>query len=298
MKTFVHESQIADLIDYVSLNGGYISSPSIKFQNYYGGSIDSHWIDISNDETENWIPVEVFDVQINMAEFKSLDIESYCPSELGLAICYAIISEHGYVPIRKSVENLSATTVSISNEIYISLYDGTKGHYSEIQTKIESLKAKKQILKNKAKWILDVLERHDGASNFTSNARNVLANGIPDFKVFAWLANEVYKSNQQQRQFSMPDRPLDLERSKIMDIPGVWQIRRIKEFNSFYGPKVFYVCADAQNCGVCFSLSPEASIDAGVSVGDFVTIRAGVAGKHESGKMTKIERVKLCLSSM
>lgn len=259
-------------------------------QSTYGGAIDSYWWHLSESERSQFQGLEHDGPAIT--EWPELGPDLHVPVELAMAISTLLIEQGGYISEREALRNQGMpATYTLVYDAFDALYAGND--MFGLKSGLEELKVGKAQLKNKALWWLGMKVKSQGSSNFTNRARQVLEEGLPDFHVLAYLAWKITPEQLGDIGLKLPARPLQAEPSKTTDIPGVWQIRKCNPFSSFYGDKVFYICANETNQGVCFSIPPESHLELNAKPGDLVSIRAGILGLDESKKYLKLERVQI-----
>lgn len=289
MNIYIYRQQINQALPYGSLILNRDPEDEIRD---FGGSMDSHWWNAGSEERMlAWPGISLKDPDA-FIPFETLSKDVYCPAELGLVICHHMIDElsFGYTTLTAASRDESLIpSESFFNDIYEMLVTGDHDFLNSIDFSIEHYK--KRNMKSKAIWLLDMMERLEGVSEFTTFARTVLNEGRREFKVYAYLANKIVEHDRAHTHLKMPKKALEYSADKTSDIPGIWQVRKIKPFFSFFGDAVFVVCANEHERGVCFSISPDNFKEFDFGLGDIIKIRARVVGIEE--KLLKLNYVKV-----
>lgn len=265
-------------------------------QKAYGGNFESYWWNLpgAREERERWVPLD--GVQ---GAYPTLSPETYVPVELGLAVCWTLIQKEGFISRRHAArsadhpEGLSGAepTCELAANVFLGLAQGLDWY--DITPDLSPLKVGHEQLKKRATWWLETLVRTDGISEFTRRADRVLKHGEPDFHCFAFMAWHMLNDHAEEQRLRLPSHPLKLAPSKTIDIPGIFQVRKTRKFRSFYGDKVFYICANESNMGVCFSIAPEKHQELNLPEAALITLRAGVVGPDSTERYTRLERVQI-----
>lgn len=225
------------------------------------------------------------------------DPHSLRPIEYALSLAHEVIYDLQYVSLTDAARNDSISSSEQVELFDLIIADGSVSG-DEIATSIyERMERRKEHadrepLRKKALWLLETIERTEGHSVFTDKAREVLEFQVCNWRVITRLIHLMNKLDQDH-QMRLPKRPLKYSSDKMSDIPGVWQIRRIKSYVSYYGEKVYLVCSDENENGISFSMSKHAFMYAKVKLGHHIFVRGNVDGVDEQGKYLKLERVKI-----
>lgn len=257
-------------------------------QAIYGASLHSYWWHLSAGERQDkWVPLSV-DEQWG-EQFTRLTPDFYVPGELALCMAHTLIHdlEYPYVGQMQSVRTGAISTAEVLDMAFLDLCEG--GDNMGLNAAMEVYKNDREQFKARAHWMINLIERRDGESEFTHRARLVVE-GLRDFAVTAYLA---HKMLQDERGLKLPHAPLDLPPSKTKDIPGQWQVRRITPYYGYHGQGNYVICADEHGFGVAFSMAPEKVAGLGLKPGKTIGLRAGVKGLDVSEKYLRLERVQI-----
>jgi len=260
----------------------------------YGYQYDSHWWDIDSEQRQRAWPA--FDIS-ESASVDTLNPVCYAPTELALCMSHHLIKdlEFGYTTLTQaSRDDGLIPSETFFDECFEMLINQDMDFLSSIQFDLETYKSKTAWMSKKAIWHLDMMVRLEGHSDFTDYARRVLLDGLRDFKVLAYFANKIAKYDAAHTHLKTPKKPFVFQTPKAADLPGIWQVRKIKPYFSFYGDQVYVICANEHNEGVCFSISPDNYKEAGFQLGSVVNIRARVAGEPKDG-LLPLNYVKVTL---
>lgn len=298
---------VGDLIDLCEKHNAEIEP--LDFVPFFTPHIPEKWIDLAKKQwlgiSSVWIDGDNDQVLklIQSKEFDALTLNYYCkhtakeelnlfPVELVLRIAqfYMNHNQNRYVlPYKASLKNL-ATEYHVKT-IYESLE--FKGENDPVIEAVNADFDEKTSVQNQALWFLGLIEKTEGESDFTRKANRVLKYGLKDFKILTWFAYKLLQDDYETKAYKIPKKPLELPESKTIDLPGLFQLRRIKKYHGFFGASTFIIAADENENGVCFSMNPYKLEEQELEIGDFVLLRGAVSGLDHSKKFLELNRVKV-----
>lgn len=209
--------------------------------------------------------------------------------ELMLQCAVRIIKQHGYVPKRKENEETPSTQTRLTQALeYIRTGSGDLGFDEKFITSTNG----DDFYQRRSLWLLDMMEKGEGVSNFTRTARYALAYGYFEPKAICWFAHKIVNDDKTHSKYRLPDTPADLEvAEKTIDIPGVYELRRVKKFWGRFGPTSFIIAANEQGHGVCFDHNFYKTTKLNLNPGDKVVLRGQIGIKEE--RYTRLLRVQI-----
>ena len=222
--------------------------------------------------------------------------DSLCISELMLRCSEAIILKHGYISEREFVNTGKTSTAMLLDSLHRKIKGGSSAYEILTDEEIMGLEGSHDnYLQRKCLWLLDLLERQDGSSNFTKQSFYSLKYGYFNAKVFAWWVNHLIQDSKRTKGHSMPTKPFLLkpDDDSMQDLPGMFSVCRVRYYRGFYDKKAFVVAASKDSgLGVCFDLNFYKAKNMGISEGDVISIRGKPSGV-DGEKFLKIKNVKV-----
>lgn len=217
--------------------------------------------------------------------------KSMCIVELMLRVAEHVVLKYGYVPKRDADQDTQCTE-SIIKLCHSNIKnESLSGCPFFGLSDLGALEGKKDnYLQRTAMWLLDMLEKKGGVSDFTREARLTIHYGYFNPRVIAWFANHIITEKKKNRNMKLPSkRMIQNPSSSMVDFDGSFNVSRVVYHQGFYGKNCYVIAAHKKTGGgVHFDMNFYKAKNMNIKPGDRIMLRGKPQEKREGEKYLKI----------